>query len=306
MPEWQDVRRAADRRVPTLRRLVIRAFNDARATVRLGEIETAVKKQDRWGVEHALADAMLVLDRGLRGDSPLPTSTYFQTLAAKKKGVESVIQDALIAGGNATTVCAVGLDTSKYRDFNQFDVANGELAKRSKTLARNWFITKEQAASISTYVQDPAYLEINTLLRTGQMLPSAEMSIGAVKQHVTNIDAAINGGYLAKPLKLYRGVSDESQFFARLPVGTTFSDAGYVSTSLSEEIAWRHGDDVMIEILHPGGTRAGAYIESLRMGEDFDPVFSNYEFLLPRGTTFKILERRVEGNGIRLVLEVVR
>lgn len=105
--EWQDIHRAADRYVPVLRRIVTRAFADAQAAVRVGALEAAVKKQDQWGAEHALDETMLVLDRGLRGDNLLPEASHFQALAAKKLGVQNVLHKTVVAGGEASTLCAI-------------------------------------------------------------------------------------------------------------------------------------------------------------------------------------------------------
>lgn len=82
-------------------------------------------------------------------------------------------------------------------------------------------------------------------------------------------------------------------------VGTTFSDAGYISTSVSSGSSFSR--DWVATIHIPKGT-PGAYIDSI---SDFQ---GEKEFLLASGTKFKVIEARHDINKGRtyLTLEVVQ
>lgn len=92
----------------------------------------------------------------------------------------------------------------------------------------------------------------------------------------------------------FRGVSNGPQgdFAKELlskPIGTVFSDKGYTSTSFDREVAERFSagwkDSVLLEIKNPAGQK-GISVEALVDNPDST---GEYEWLLPRGTKFKIV-----------------
>lgn len=108
-------------------------------------------------------------------------------------------------------------------------------------------------------------------------------------------------------LDLPNGTSVESLFenddFLESLVGRTFSDPGFVSTSIDPEVPSKVGFDRLcsMEIYCPEGTKGTYFGDALRLTDE-------YEYLLQRGTQFVVTEVGVEekpyGGGKRLKMKV--
>jgi hypothetical protein len=157
-------------------------------------------------------------------------------------------------------------------------------------------LTPAQERALNQYSQSE-YMDINFELREG--IKS--------NKYIKPIDEIIKK---APPLKqdtmTFRGVSngpegDYAIELMNMPVGTVFSDAGYTSTSFSTEVAnrfmagWK--DAVLLEIKNPAGTK-GISMEALVDNPDST---GEYEWLLPRGTKFKITGK----SGNKIQVEIV-
>lgn len=120
------------------------------------------------------------------------------------------------------------------------------------------------------------------------------------QSQIRMMDRALDGAQVPRDVIAYRGVDAEA--VKALEVGDVFDDHGYVSTTLSREIAERFkayvedregGQGAVVEVRVPAGTQ-GAYLSRL-------PGFlaQERELLLARGLQYKVV-------GVNpLVLEVV-
>ena len=134
------------------------------------------------------------------------------------------------------------------------------------------------------------YSRVNDMLRTGQDnygYPDTDIMID-------NIERGIDGYDLKDDIKVYR--KSNADVYKNLKVGDTFTDNGFTSASVTPEIGGDFGK-ANIEIDVGKGKGVGAFIGDLSSGNGDEG-----EFLLQRGTKFKVLGR--DQDGI-LKLEVV-
>lgn len=151
---------------------------------------------------------------------------------------------------------------------------------------------------------------------------------------VANLDSVLEKFEgLPEDTIVYRGVGGRSKRYQNLKVGDEISDAGYTSTSLNEGVAWGFatGDDgadeylgFLIEIRLPKGTKViepiaateadpeGYFRKRAEESKDRALTSTEREFILPRGSKFKVLERIDEPEDsfetdtpTRFILELV-
>ena len=120
------------------------------------------------------------------------------------------------------------------------------------------------------------------------------------KAKIEHLDAAINE---SKPLpsgtKLYRSVPGNYSAYEKLKAGDTFTEKGYASTTVSKRGAMNPGyvhpnDRLLLTIKGAGGTKALDMKSSISKYAEADPrakslASGEKEFLLPRGSKFKIV-----------------
>jgi hypothetical protein len=107
---------------------------------------------------------------------------------------------------------------------------------------------------------------------------------------------------LAETTFFFKG--DESRFWAGAKIGEVIPAAGFFSTTILKTVAERYATDklknggspVMVIIRAPAGSK-GLYIG----GKTAYPGGNEYEFLLPRGTLFRVLEK----DDAHILVEVV-
>ena len=135
-------------------------------------------------------------------------------------------------------------------------------------------------------------------------------------EHIPGIDQLFIEGKAKRDTTVYRVA--RSGTIDKLPVGKTFIDKGFISTTLSQDaIGLFYGPDsyfynkksdkvAIMEILLPEGTPS-AYLTAT--GTQPGPVTgkpgAHQEILLPRGTKFKVVSKRKEGNVTHVQLAVV-
>lgn len=158
-------------------------------------------------------------------------------------------------------------------------------------------LTQPEVRALQDYASSSN--DINGYLRE-KGIPSYK--VDRVKQQICNIDRAVSRGVIDDPLVTYRGVGSNylgvdlsSEEAVKKAIGSAITDPGFMSTSLSREVAedYRHGNGVIMEIKVPKGTHA-AYIDMARdtaeelmeFAEDGDA--GNIEYLLERGGTVNI------------------
>lgn len=143
--------------------------------------------------------------------------------------------------------------------------------------------------------QGSVYDRINGTLRSGKR------ATGRLKEVIDLGDSAIAKGIVRENVTVYRGFSnpDIVKNWTRLE-GKIITDKGFTSTSLYKDTAEyfrRQSKGVLAEIRVPEGAR-GAWIGAL--GDA-----SEGEFLLPRGSKFKVTETFTKNKVKNVVLELI-
>lgn len=149
------------------------------------------------------------------------------------------------------------------------------------------------------------YSDINGSLRDSTW-PMRASELAQRDEYIAQLDNLMaQAPPLERATVTYRGVKNDE--FARtlrtLRAGDTFTDAGYVSTDINRQIAnnFARADGVVIEIVNPAGTR-GMVPLAYRVEVAERHMVGEMEWLLPRGTTFRV----VSNDGARIVVEVVQ
>lgn len=154
-------------------------------------------------------------------------------------------------------------------------------------------LSKEQGKALDTYIGED-YKDVNKSLRDGKN-PANHPGL------VEHMDAAIAA---APPLPhdavMYRGIGPG--LAKQLQPGATFEDKAYVSTSINRHVAENFAEDAMIEMHVPKGTKAAA-VDAMHPGQGDK---SENEYILPRGSKFKVTgRRRGEGGNDIITMELV-
>ena len=149
-------------------------------------------------------------------------------------------------------------------------------------------------ASESIYLytsnQNGMYAAINKVLRQGGTLPRQRQEV------LDGLDAAfkLDSSVLQHNLTVYRGFGDYSQKMAGLQAGDTFTDNGFVSTSVLPSLTW--GDTRLVEIrVKPGARAVWAAPHAIQPNEG--------ELIINRGSRFRVVASAT--NTSPMVLEVL-
>lgn len=162
-------------------------------------------------------------------------------------------------------------------------------------------LTPEQSGSIGAYSGD-AYSGINGLLR-GQMTQRMveawdQTETRGIREMIGHIDTALESFELTEPIRVYRTCESDVLEALTPEVGAAFRDDAFVSTSaLSRKVA---SGNIVMQIDVPAGTGHGAWINPLSGAED-----EEYEFLLPRGSEFRVKGVRKEGDDTIVEMEFI-
>ncbi len=167
-------------------------------------------------------------------------------------------------------------------------------ADRVKACGKAWAesLSTEHKAAIHSYT-GTAYSNINATMR------------GLEKQFdpgnhecAINIHQALSGASIPADCTVYRGVSSKALGMLRmLPdnmlVGKTFTDHGFMSTSLERNSAF--GGDMLLEVDVPKGSH-GAYVGDISSAGHYES-----EVLFDAGQQMRITGVRRDENGRRIV-----
>jgi hypothetical protein len=151
----------------------------------------------------------------------------------------------------------------------------------------------EFSPAISFYESAGGY-HMNEALRDPQISDSA---------YKTNIDSLDKAMEIAPPLSeelvAYRGVKGNGlDFFDKLKVGDVYEDKGYTSTTIDAGVARQFGgvqpyyDGLVFRMKLPAGTKGifpSGYHEPMY---GWTPSMTEAEFLMPRGSKFKVVAQR--------------
>ena len=162
-------------------------------------------------------------------------------------------------------------------------------------------ITAEESLAIASYTGD-AYSGINGLLR-GQMTKKMvdawnETETRPIETYIKDMDSALASFELKDPIIVYRTCDQNVANSLMAAVGNTFRDDGYVSTSvISEKVA---SGNIVMQITVPAGKNHGAWINPLSGAAD-----EEYEFLLPRGSEFRVNKTYQRGDDTVFEMDFV-
>lgn len=162
----------------------------------------------------------------------------------------------------------------------------------AKTTHGEWgkSLPPEQKKALRDYSDDKIYKQINGGLRdTKGEAPAAHADT------VKHLDAAIASAPPTKEdMLLYRGIDHINA--KKLAVGSEFTDHGYTSTTHNYDTAESFGGDAIIHMTVPKGTRAAAMDATgaaIQQGAK-----SENEYLLPRGTKYKVTHKSKDSDGL--------
>lgn len=180
---------------------------------------------------------------------------------------------------------------------------DAQMQKYNDSMYGSWYgqLSPDQTVSIANYTGD-AYSGINGLLRkqmTEKMVESWNKTERiSIQDMIKNIDQALASFELKDPLNVYRTCDDNMGKILSASVGKTFKDNGYVSTSvISKKVA---SGNIIMQIVVPPGKNHGAWINPLSGAED-----EEYEYLLPRGSVFRVTQSYQRGNDTVYVMDFI-
>ena len=168
-------------------------------------------------------------------------------------------------------------------------------------VANDWDAELAQAQhnAIEAYTGD-GYTAINAHLRKKVLNRDAD---GIIEKQIELIDSALARFELKDYLRLYRGRGRQDSITKEM-IGTVLDDdSAYQSSSLlrkvAEDFARHKGNPHIYEICMPPGKGRGAYVAAMSRYEH------EQEFLIARGTKYKIVGVTEDGEFTRVKLEVI-
>lgn len=189
-----------------------------------------------------------------------------------------------------------------YREFKDEKEANDyfgtkDTGKSKPFGAWNSAITETQREAVIKYT-GRYFRKMNGWLRG--VIPEKKFSsaeeLEKIKQLILDCEAALAKSELPDDILVHRQVGREMvDLYKKAPKGI-FHDEGFTSTT---PIKGSYGEAIDIEIKVPAGKGAGMWIEPISMCKDEN------EFLLNRGTKFKVVEIDESGKRPLVKLEVI-
>lgn len=194
------------------------------------------------------------------------------------------------------------------KPFSQDEIISFANRQRLNGMTRENF--PKQVNAVDSYL-DYGYKQINEGLRSGTYANQGMKKV--VTRHVADLDSLMSEAPgIESPIISYRGVRGEfAETLRKLQVGDEYVDAGFVSTSLKETTAReftpasriREGGPkgMLIEITNPQGTK-GLMPLAYKFEVDSRNIFGEVEWLLPRGTRFRVMAISEETMKVQVVL----
>jgi hypothetical protein len=160
-------------------------------------------------------------------------------------------------------------------------------------------------ASLWQYTNREINSLVNQHLYTGRKVDKEILDV------ITYLDQAMESASLPEDMILHRGVSSEIWKIMKadpgyITPGDEVTTKGFLSSTYDRASAWKYASEkaskddeiAVMEILAPKGTKAAAIEKHSQSPDD-------REILINRGTSFKVIEARKDGNVMRLVWEVM-
>jgi HK97 family phage portal protein len=195
------------------------------------------------------------------------------------------------------------VDTSQYNSPDP-KALDAEWSTRYTDLKNGGDMDK-MGVEASSYYSEDGYETMNRMLRTGDT-GDPDRPAFLEQPNIGAMDHLINKYPLDRDIKTYRGDNGgglpnggdltDKEFLAL--DGTSFHDAGYTSTSVTESGAFKR-TQYHYEILAPKGTR-GAYLAPISGNPEEN------EFVLGRGNDFDIVDAYIDEQGQRRIIAQVR
>jgi cation transport regulator ChaB len=188
-----------------------------------------------------------------------------------------------------------GKVTERLEKARHFEGLPSQVAPLAKEWATEqyaeWYdsLTEGEVTAIKQYTGS-GYKHINRYWRKGPG-EVADYYHTMVTTNTPIMDGALERAVVPEDVFVARGVSGSTmqEIFSH-GVGETFTDKGFGSTSLCQEWGW---GDKTVRILVPKGAR-GAFVSTGRNQYENLGVSNESELLLPRGTRYMILDKRME------------
>ena len=147
--------------------------------------------------------------------------------------------------------------------------------------------------------KDLKYFEINKYLRSDITGWDKKFIDKIENDMIKPIDDSFKKFELKDDLILQRGIKKNTEFFNNLNIGDVYQDNGFVSTTLGGEDVLRffrkqESEGITINIIAKKGTNA-IPMENIGI-EDSDKYDAEFEFLLKRGSKFKVIKKEKNNN----------
>lgn len=147
----------------------------------------------------------------------------------------------------------------------------------------------------------PDFRSIGRYLRDGTVKDT--LTEAQLQTAVANIDSVEAEAVIPEDIKLYRALDVKEAGIKDLKPGDIFTDKSFTSTSISNAYAkdWarNYTDREVITIEAPAGSH-GIYLDNFYGGLK-DDTYREYEFLLPRNTSYEVVHNDDLGVVLRLV-----
>lgn len=192
-------------------------------------------------------------------------------------------------------------DWENMKTFNSYEVKESLLYFKEETVKWRKQLSEDEVKAVNSYTGDD-YLFINGYLRKNREMGNE--AIESVKKQIKLIDDALSKFEVKDYVRLYRGCPRKDKITKDM-IGNIIQDPAYQSaTTLYNQAAEfaepnNYGEkEHIFEICMPPGKGRGAYVCSV------SEIQSESEFLIARGTRFKIIDVNESYGIVNVRLEV--
>lgn len=229
-----------------------------------------------------------LLKKVQQGEIPLKAA---QEMARKKLGLADKSPEVGDVQGSRKYTRK---DFTNGEDTKPWDKWNSSLSDNERT-ALQYYAAENVEMDLFDTNKPTTYKEMNAYLRGRDTDPT-----DITKKTIEDVNAALNKGSVSEDTTAFRGLPE--RLVADLKPGDTFTDKGFVSTSLDSAMAesFTGGTNTLAEVRVPKGSKGG-YMGSALTADylDSEGLEPERELLLPSGTEFRIVSKEP------LVMEVV-